>query len=108
MNALDVLVHPTTSLEAFGLVVVEALAAGRPVIASRRDGLVEGFDDGVHGLYLPPGDVPALASGMTALLLDPALRARLGEAGARHVRKAFGADAMARRTRAVYGQVLEG
>ncbi len=108
MNALDVLVHPTTSLEAFGLVVVEALAAGRPVIASRRDGLVECFDDGVHGLFLPPGDVPALASGMTTLLRDPALRVRLGEAGARHVRTAFGADAMARRTRAVYARVLEG
>jgi glycosyltransferase involved in cell wall biosynthesis len=105
MSALDVLVHPTTSTEAFPLVTLEALASGRPVIASRKDGIVEGFVDGEHGLFLPPGDVPALIEAMRTLARDPALRKRFGQAGSAHVRASFSRETLARRTRDLYLQL---
>jgi glycosyltransferase involved in cell wall biosynthesis len=108
MSALDVLVLPTTASEAFGLVTVEALGSGRPVIASRKDGIAECFIDGEHGRLLPPGDVTALAGAMRELLVDPALRQRYGEAGRAYVRAHFDRSLMARRTRDLYAEICGG
>jgi glycosyltransferase involved in cell wall biosynthesis len=108
MSALDVLVHPTTATEAFPLVTLEALASCRPVLASRKDGIVEGFVDGEHGLLLPPGDVPVLVEAMRRMLRDPALRKRFGEAGCAHVRARFGRETLARRTHDLYLQLCSG
>ena len=105
MSAMDVLVHPTTFTEAFPLVTLEALASGRPVIASRRDGIVEGFVEGEHGIFLPPGEVPALVEAMRTMARDPAMRERFGRAGCAHVRARFGRDTLARRTRELYLQL---
>ena len=106
MSAIDVLVHPTRKGEAFGLVTVEALASGRPVIASRKDGLAECFNDGEHGFLLPPGDVPALTNAMRTLLKDSELRERFGQAGSAHVRAKFSREELARQTRELYLQLL--
>jgi glycosyltransferase involved in cell wall biosynthesis len=102
MSAIDVLVHPTTEGEAFSLVTIEALASGRPVIASRKDGIVDCFTHGEHGLLLPPGDVPALTDAMRTMLTNPDLRHRLGTAGSAHVRATFSQARLARRTRELY------
>ena len=58
----------------------EAMAHGRPVVASAVGGLLDLVEDGVTGLLVPPGDVAALRSALERLLADPELRARLGAA----------------------------
>jgi glycosyltransferase involved in cell wall biosynthesis len=106
MNALDVLVHPALGSEALGLVVWEALAAGKPVIASRLDGLPEALADGEHGVLVPPGDGAALAEAMAALARDPERRTRLGEAGRAFVREHRSRRAQALRYQDLYRRLL--
>lgn len=80
-RALDVVVHASTRPEPFGRVIVEAMACGRAVVASRGGGASELFDDGTSALGCPPGDPEALAAALIRLALDPGLRHRLGGAG---------------------------
>jgi len=68
--------------EGYGIVAREAMAYGRPVVATRVGGLVDAIEDGVSGLLVGPGDVPALRRAVERLLDDPVERARLS-AGAR-------------------------
>jgi glycosyltransferase involved in cell wall biosynthesis len=71
--------------EGFGIVFLEAMAAGLPVVACRAAAVPEVVPDGECGMLVPPGDVPALASALDRLLGDEAERRRLGAAGRRHV-----------------------
>jgi len=71
------LVVPSTWREPFGMVALETLAGGRPVIASRTGGLAEIVIDGGNGMLVPPGDAAALAASLETFLLDRALRQRL-------------------------------
>jgi glycosyltransferase involved in cell wall biosynthesis len=73
-----VVVAPSLWQEPFGLVAVEAMAAGKPVIASRTGGLADIVRDGESGLLVPPGDAPALAAALERLLDDIALRRAMG------------------------------
>jgi len=72
---------PSLWPEPFGLVGIEALAAGRPVIASLTGGVGDWLADGVNGLAVQPGDVAGLAQALDELLGDPARQAALGAAG---------------------------
>jgi glycosyltransferase involved in cell wall biosynthesis len=83
LRAADVLVMPTVAQEALGRTAVEAMAVGRPVIASRLGGLPFTVVEGVTGLLCAPGDPDDLARKIERLLDDPALRERLGLAGRR-------------------------
>jgi glycosyltransferase involved in cell wall biosynthesis len=76
-GAVDVAVVPSL-YEPFGLVALEALACGIPVIASAVGGLKEIVLDGQCGLLVPPGDAPALTRALRLLLTDDSLRLRLG------------------------------
>jgi len=76
----DVLVVPSNWLEVFGLVVLEAFTAGRPVIVSDAGGLPELVRDGVDGLIVPHGDVSALANGMSGVAADPGRVASMSSA----------------------------
>ena len=67
--------------EGYGVAVREAMAWGRPVVASAVGGLTDAVEDGVTGLLVPPGDVQALRAAIVRLLGDADLRARLGAAG---------------------------
>lgn len=82
--------------EGFGIVYLEAMAAGRAIVACRAAAVPEIVDDGVTGLLTKPGDPTALAGALTELLDDPARRARLGEAGRERVRD-YAAPVVARR-----------
>ena len=73
MNAIDCLVHPQVGTEAFGLVVCEAHACGRPVIASALDGIPEAFALGGQGRLVAPESVPELAAAMRAEAAAPRL-----------------------------------
>jgi glycosyltransferase involved in cell wall biosynthesis len=77
----DVIVYPSVEAEPFGLVPVEAMAAGRPVVASRCGGIPESVRDGVTGFVVPPGDPVALADALAAIVGDADLARRMGEAG---------------------------
>jgi glycosyltransferase involved in cell wall biosynthesis len=104
LAAADVVVMPSLA-EGLGVAAIEAMAAGRPVIASAVGGLPELIVDGAQGLLVPPGDAMALAAALERCVGDAALRARLGAAGHERAR-AFSTRAMARGTASVYQRAL--
>jgi glycosyltransferase involved in cell wall biosynthesis len=83
-HACDVFVMPSRS-EGFGVVFLEAMSHGKPMVAANSGGAPEVVEDGVTGLLVEYGDVPALACSLTRLLTDRADRQRMGEAGRRRV-----------------------
>ena len=85
----SVVVVPSLWPEPFGLVGIEALAAGRPVIASATGGIEDWLDDRVSGLCVKPGDVRDLAQALNELLADPDRQRAMGEAGRDIVRTRF-------------------
>jgi glycosyltransferase involved in cell wall biosynthesis len=78
-RALDIVVHASTKPEPFGRTIAEAMACGRPVIASLEGGVPELFEDGRDAVGFAPRDASALASALQRLATDAALRERLGE-----------------------------
>jgi len=92
--------------EGFGLVFLEAMAAGLPVVATRVSAIPEVVVEGETGLLVEPGDAPALSRAINALADDPELRARLGRAGRARVRERFALDRMIEETLDVYAEVL--
>ncbi|MBA3242728.1 MAG: glycosyltransferase family 4 protein, partial [Acidobacteria bacterium] len=81
MRSLDVVVHASTAPEPFGLVIAEAMACGRALIASEAGGALELFSTGENALGHAPGDAEGLASRIAQLARDAPLRAALGRAG---------------------------
>jgi glycosyltransferase involved in cell wall biosynthesis len=108
--AADVLVFPTQPElgEGFGLAALEAMAAGRPVVATDVGALPEVVADGVTGVVVPPGEPAALAVAFERLAGDPSERLRLGAAGRERAESAFGVEAMVERTESVYELALGG
>src|SRR6266513_5493016 len=88
--------------EGLGVVLLEAMNHGTPVIASRVGGMPDIVEDGVSGLLVPPGDADALAAAVRRLRGDPVLARRLGEAGRRRLREQFSWPAIVRRWLDVY------
>ena len=88
--------------EGYGVVAREAMAHGRPVVASAVGGLLDAVDDGVTGLLVPPRDPPALRAALERLLEDPELRERLGRAGREKAEQELSWDAATRATISAY------
>lgn len=103
--AADVFASPATGQESFGITLVEAMAAGLPVVATDIPGYREVLTDGVEGLLVPPGDPDALAGALRRVLTDPDLASRLAAAG-RGRAEGYSWDAVAPRLEAVYGRVV--
>ncbi|MFJ9893335.1 glycosyltransferase [Streptomyces sp. NPDC091280] len=82
-------IAPSTWLEAFGLVVVEAMAAGVPTVAAGHGAFVELVEDGVTGLLHRPGDTGSLAAGIRRIAADPARNRELGQAARRRYEQGF-------------------
>jgi glycosyltransferase involved in cell wall biosynthesis len=97
---------PSIWLEAFGIVAIEAMAMGRPVVASRIGGLSDIIVDEQTGLLVPPGDHLALRQAMQRLVDDPALRERMGEAARQRVAK-FKAGTVVPQIEQVYQELLQ-
>jgi glycosyltransferase involved in cell wall biosynthesis len=93
--------------EALSNVLLESMAAGVPVVATRVGGTPEAVQDGVTGLLVPPGDAGALARSIDRLLSDPESAKRLGQSGRQLVRRHFSIDAMVRATEHLYHTLLE-
>jgi glycosyltransferase involved in cell wall biosynthesis len=94
--------------ELLGLVAIEAMASGTPVVASRVGGLPEVVQDGVTGYLVPPGDVAALHGRLTAILRDPELAGRLGANGRALARAELTWDRCAERCLEAYRELLDG
>jgi glycosyltransferase involved in cell wall biosynthesis len=101
---IGIFILPSRS-EGLGLVAVEAMAAGRPVIATNVGGIPEVVVDGETGVLVPPEDPAALAAAIHSLLADPVLAARMGQAGRRRARELFSAERMAEKTAALYEEL---
>jgi len=93
--------------EPFGLINLEAMACGTPVVASRVGGIPEVVVDGETGRLVEPGDVAALGQALREALADPELARRMGEAGRRRVEAQFSWDRIADRTMTVYRDAIE-
>ncbi|NMO95226.1 glycosyltransferase family 4 protein [Paenibacillus lemnae] len=94
----DLVVVPSSTREAFGLVNVEAMAAAVPVVAARSGGIPEVIEEGVSGFLVPPESLPeGLVQPITRLLGDEELRCRLGTAGRESCRQQFRWDLTAQR-----------
>jgi glycosyltransferase involved in cell wall biosynthesis len=93
LRAMDVLSVLTVTPEPAALGLMEAMAASRPVVATRTGGTPEIVTDGETGRIVPPGDAAATATAIAELLEEEALRARFGAAGRRRVERDFTRDA---------------
>ena len=94
--------------EPFGIVPLEAMACGIPVVAAAVGGLTDSVVDQGTGLHVPPKDPLAIARAVARLLADPALRRELGRAGQERVRSRFSWDKVAAETEKAYLQTLAG
>lgn len=105
LAAADVFVH-VPLWEGLGVAVIEALAAGRPVIASRVGGISELIEDRHTGLLVPPQAPSALAAAVTQLVHNPSLAGHLGRVGQRRAQTHFDVRAMARANAVLYDELL--
>jgi glycosyltransferase involved in cell wall biosynthesis len=102
LASLDVLVLPSHAHEGIPQIVLQAQATARAVVATTVGGIPEVVEDGVTGLLVPPRNPKALAEKIEALLADPALRMRLGQAARAKIEKQHSLDAMGERLLGLY------
>ncbi len=105
MVASDIVAVPSHD-DPLPLVVIEALACGRPVIGARSGGIPELIADGISGLLVPSGSPGALAEAIERILIDPKLAERLGRNGRQHVEARFSQERMAHNAGQLYRRVL--
>lgn len=105
--AADVFALPSIG-EGFGLVFLEAMAFGKPVVGADAGGITDLIRDGSNGLLIPPNDPDGLAQGLSRLLQDEALRRKLGECGAAMVRREYQFDAFREALDQILGDVACG
>ena len=101
LPVLDVFVLPSLS-EGFGIAIVEAMAAGRPVVATQVGGIPEVVVHLDTGLLVPPGDADALAAAIEAILRDPNRARALGARGQRRAREKFSIELTVKRHEELY------
>lgn len=105
LPCLDVLVHPALR-EGLGVSLLQAAAAGLPVVATGVGGIPEAVRDGVTGLLVPPGDARALGVAIARLLADDGLRRAFGAAGRARVHAEFSLPAMVEGNLTVYRELV--
>lgn len=105
LQLCDVVVSCSTRPESFGRTLVEAMAAGRPVVATAHGGALDIVDDGVTGRLVPPERPDLLARALAGILAAPDRGRAMGAAGRERVRERFTVDRMVDETLAVYREV---
>jgi glycosyltransferase involved in cell wall biosynthesis len=105
LAGIDVLVMPSL-YEGLGVAALEAMAAGKPIVATRVGGLAESVLDGLTGLLVPPRDAPALAGAIAKLARSRSLARSLGNRGRERVRQHFSLENMALQNESYYYQLL--
>jgi phosphatidylinositol alpha-mannosyltransferase len=106
LGEADVLVAPSLAGESFGMVLIEAMAAGTPPVASNIAGYSDVVTDGVDGILVPPADPQALAEELQRLWHEPELRRAMGEAG-RESAQRYAWPHVAKEVRSVYEAAME-
>jgi glycosyltransferase involved in cell wall biosynthesis len=107
LHALDIFIHPSL-WEGFGLSVLEAMAMGKPLIATQVSAIPELVEDAVTGILVPPRDAAALSAAIAKLAQDQSLQKQMGEYGRERWRTHFSVDRMVRATESLYAEVLAG
>lgn len=102
----DVFVLPSTTAEAFGIVVLEAMASGVPVVTTTVGGIPEVVKESESGILVPPGDEAALAEAVLRLLSDKELAKKFGESGRKAVETRYSWKVVAGEIEKVYEEVL--
>lgn len=105
MAAFDILAFPSHA-ESFGVVLIEAMAMGKPVVATNCDGVIDIVVDGETGIMVPPKEPGQLAAGLAALIADPGKRQRMGSAGRRRVEEHFDQERQITRLEALYAELF--
>ena len=105
MASLDLFCLPSL-WEGFGMVLIEAMAESKPIVASRVGSIPEVVEDGKTGLLVPPGDDKALAGALLQVLRDRETAAAMGRAGRARLEERFTRRAMAEATERVYDHLL--
>ncbi len=106
ISKLDILVHASVVGEPFGQVVIEGMAAAKPVVATRGGGVPEIVIDGETGILVPMGDADGMAAAICRLLADTVAAAELGRRGRERVRDHFTIQSTARKVERLYDDVL--
>src|SRR5262249_7316737 len=107
LSAATMSVMPSLN-EALSNVLLESMAAGAPVVATRVGGTPEAIADGVNGLLVPPGDARAMASAIGALLEDRGRARRLGDAARQTINERFSMERMVSAPSQLYEALLDG
>jgi glycosyltransferase involved in cell wall biosynthesis len=107
MAASDVIVHSSSEPEPFGRVVVEGMAAGRPVIATAGGGVLDVIEDHVTGLLVPLKNPPLMAKAILDLLENPAQARRISQQAQHYIREHFSMKRHARAVQQIYQNILE-
>jgi glycosyltransferase involved in cell wall biosynthesis len=105
--AFDIFVLPSILPEPFGLVVIEAMASGKPVVATAPGGPSETVVDGETGFLVPPSDASAIVKALEVLLADPQKRISMGDAGRRRAREVFSLPRYVTEFEELYDAVLQ-
>lgn len=107
LKAFDIFVMSSIA-EGLGTSLLDAMACGKPIVATRAGGIPEVVVDGETGVLVPPRDAGAMARAILGLLGDAGIRRRMGEAGLARLRACFTADVMVQKTLRVYEDLLRG
>lgn len=106
MAGFDMFCHTSVVAETFGLVLLEAMSVGTPVIAAKAGGPLTIIEDGISGLLTEPGDASALAEAIRQLLDDPDRAAAIGAAGRARQDAEFSVPVFVKRLSAIYDQTV--
>ncbi len=106
LSRLNLLVLSSVCHEAFGRVIIEAQAAGVPVIATSVGGVVDIIDDNLTGLLVPPADIEGLSEGIIKMIKDESLRDYLAKNAYQKVKEKFNLELMCERTLEVYREAI--
>jgi glycosyltransferase involved in cell wall biosynthesis len=104
---LPAIITETGETEGLGVVLIEAMGYGKPVIASAAGGIVDIVSDNGTGILVPPGDADALANAISRAMNEPGQLARIASEGTRFAERAFGWDAIVSNLRKVYKSAIE-
>ena len=105
LSLFDIFILPSLA-EALGRSMVEAMALGKPVVASRVGGIPEAVDDGRTGLLVPPQDAPALARALASMLDNPEKTQEMGRASRKRAEELFDEEMMIDKICSIYGELL--